>query len=172
MQLFVYFLYAIVTAVMYGMFSFFIVYQRLAVESVMYAYLWHIGFIIIFLILDKVANSILLSQEMVITERNYFFVWLTHQLSFISFKTVLYLFYTFILIVSRITLINPGMITPVLHGFVLSVEYCLILVVTFDKFIEHLAKDDDRIRRITVKFTKFERLFAYIQKKKKKYTKK
>jgi hypothetical protein len=78
-----------------------------------------------------------------------------HTISFISFKTILYLFYTFILIVSRVSILAPDFFGNNFNNFVLSIEYCLILVVTLDKFIEHMTKDDNRIKNISAKFTRF-----------------
>ena len=121
----------------------------------LYAYLWNIGFITAGLVLDKITNDVLLSRELVITSRNYFLVMLTHLLSFISFKTTLYFFYTFVLIVSRVSILEPNLISDDFRNFVLSIEYCLILVVVADKFIEHLKSDGQKIRRISAKFERF-----------------
>jgi hypothetical protein len=151
----VYILFALFSAVIYGLFAFFVIYRGLAGEEILSAYLWNIAFIIIFLIFDKIANDVLHSEEFVITKRNFPIAMLTHTISFISFKTTLYLFYTFILIVSRVSLLAPETFNNTFQSFVLSIEYCLILLVAFDKFIEHLMKDDRRIKRITAKFTKF-----------------
>jgi len=154
-QVSAYMFHAAVAAIVYGLASYFFIYRGIAREVMLYAYLWNIVFIIICLILDKIANEILLAKEYVITEANYFASGLLHMFSFISFKTTLYLFYTFVLIVSRVSILEPELISDGFRGFVLSIEYCLILVVTFDKFIEHLTKDDMRIKRISAKFTKF-----------------
>jgi len=164
-QLLVYLLYSFIVAVLYGVFTFFIVYRSLADEIILHAYLWNIVFIVILLILDKIANGILLSKELEINEHTYFVAMLIHTFSFISFKTVLYLFYTFILIASRVSLLQPSLFSESFHNFILSIEYCLILLVAFDKFIEHLMKDDRRIKRITAKFTKFTDFMAKRRKK-------
>jgi len=154
-------------AVVYGFISFFIVYRLLANEVILIAYIWNIVFIIVFIILDKLANDILLSDELVITKSNYYIAMIIHTLSFISFKTILYLFYTFILIISRVSVLEPNLVSADFRGFVLSIEYCLILVVAFDKFSEYLLKDDRKIKRITAKFTKFSDYMAARRDKKK-----
>ena len=167
-QMALYILHSMVFAAVYGIVSYFVVYRGLAGSDVLFAYLWHIVLIFVFLILDKIANAVLLSSELVINKENYVLAAFVFTLNSISFKTTLYLFYTFILIVSRVTLLYPNPITYPFRGFVLSIEYCLILVVTLDKFIEHLTKDEQRIKRISLKFTKFDKLHNYIEKKRKK----
>ena len=150
-----YIIYSLLFACVYGLFAFFVIYRILAGGEMLHAYLWNIIFIILGLVLDKVVNNVLLSKELIITKRNYFFVMLTHFLSFISFKTILYFFYTFVLIVSRISILTPDLVSHDFRNFVLSIEYCLILVVVADKFIEHLKNDDQRIKRISAKFERF-----------------
>jgi len=155
-----YLVWSFFSAVIYGLFAFFVIYRGLANEVMLNAYVWNIGFIIVILLLDKIANDILLSKNFVITRKNYFFTTLIHIVSFISFKTTLYLFYTFILIVSRLSLLAPDLFTDNFRNFALAIEYCLILVVVFDKFSEHLLKDDNRIQRVTAKFEKFAKFVA------------
>ena len=150
-----YIVYSLFSAGIYGLAAFFVIYRGLAGGVMLYAYLWNIGFITIGLVLDKITNDVLLSKGLVITKRNYFFVMLAHMLSFISFKTTLYFFYTFVLIVSRVSILAPNLVSDDFRNFVLSIEYCLILVVVADKFIEHLKSDDQKIRRISAKFEKF-----------------
>jgi len=154
-QMLAYIFHALFVAVIYGLFSFFVIYRLMAGQDVLYAYLWNIGFIIVFLVFDKVVHDVLLSKELIITKKNYFIATMVHTASFISFKTVLYLFYTFILIISRVSMLQPEILNDMYRNFVLSIEYCLILLVAFDKFLEHLLKDERRIRRITAKFERF-----------------
>jgi len=163
MQILFYILHSMVMASIYGLFTFFVIYRGLAGENMLLAYIWNIISILAFLALNKLANYILLSKELVITKETYFTVMLTHSFSLISFKTVLYLFYTVILILSRVALLEPQLLDQSFRGFVLSIEYCLILVVALDKFFEHLTKDDKRIKRITAKFDKFERLTRLVR---------
>ena len=159
-QILLYMLYCLLTTSIYGLFAFFVIYRGLSGEVMLYAYLLNIAFIILFLVLDKLANDILLSKEFVITKNNYLIALIIHSASVISFKTTLYLFYTFILIVSRISILQPGIISDNFQNFVFSIEYCLILLVVFDKFIEYLLKDDKRVKRISAKFMKFERFIT------------
>ena len=150
-----YLLYTALSAVIYGLFAFFVIYRGLSGKVMLNAYLWNIAFIIVTLIADKVVNDILLAKETAITKSNYFIAIAVHVLSFISFKTTLYFFYAFVLIVSRISILEPALISDEFRNFVLAIEYCLILVVVFDKFIEHLLKDDKRVKKISAKFERF-----------------
>jgi len=155
-----YMLYSLLTATAYGLFAFFVIYRGLAGEVMLHTYLWNIAFIIILLTLDKTANDVLLSKEFIITKKNYLIALIIHSTSVVSFRTTLYLFYTFVLIVSRVSILEPGVVSHHFQSFVLSIEYCLILLVVFDKFIEYLLKDDKRVRRISAKFTKFEKFIT------------
>jgi len=156
--IFAYLALSALSAAAYGVFAFFVVYKTLAGEVMLSAYIWNIAFIAALLAADKIANDILLSKELVITGKNYFAAMLAHALSFVSFKTTLYLFYTFVLVVSRVSLLDPALIPGRFRDFALSIEYCLILLVVFDKFIEHLLRDDRRVARIAAKFARFSRL--------------
>ncbi|MCL2387792.1 MAG: hypothetical protein FWC89_09640 [Defluviitaleaceae bacterium] len=160
MNLFVYIAQAIIWAVAYGLVAFFVIYQWLADEVILTAYILHVVSIVAFLVVDIFSHNIVLSDAVDAKTRSKFvgvLVFLSHS---VSFKTTLYLFYTFVLIVSRVSLISPELLDDSLRGFVSSIEYCLILLVAFDKFIEHLLKDDKRVQRINAKFTKFSNYVA------------
>ena len=55
-------------------FAFTLIYDNLAGGSMLYAYLWNIAFIIIFLPLNKVIYAKMQSREFVIAKRNYFLI--------------------------------------------------------------------------------------------------
>jgi len=159
-EILTYIIYSVISAAVYGLFAFFVIYRGLAGEVMLYAYLWNIAFIIAALVLDKVVNDVLVSKEFVITSKNFIVAVLVHSLSFVSFKTTLYLFYSYVLIVSRVSLLEPSLVSEGFRNFVLSIEYCLILVVVVDKFIENLSKDDQRVRQISAKFERFAKFVA------------
>ena len=154
MQLFVYIIQALFASVLYGLFAFFVIFRLIANEVVLYAYIWNVVFIALFLILDNFSYGTLI-YDVDAKKRNHIINFMLGALNFVSFKTTLYLFYAFILIISRISLIEPDLFNENFRGFVFSIEYCLILLVAGDKFIEHLLKDDERIRRLNAKFEKF-----------------
>ena len=154
-QICLYILHSLLFAGIYGVFGFYVIYRGLAGGVMLNAYFWNIAFIVGFLVLDKVVNDILLDKEYIITKENYLITMVVHSLSLISFRTILYLFYTFILIASRVSILEPELLNDEFRSFVFSIEYCLILLVAFDKFIEQLLRDDRRIRRISTKFMAF-----------------
>jgi hypothetical protein len=163
----IYMVYAVINAAIYGVFSFFVIYRGLAGGVMLYSYLWNIAAIIVLLSIDKLVNNVLLSKEYIITKQNYFISAVVHALSFISFRTVLYLFYIAVLIVSRMSILEPNLIPSEFQSFVLSIEYCLILLVVFDKFFAYLLQDDERIRRIAGKFSSVKSFVIRKRKKKK-----
>jgi len=148
---FFYIIYSTFTAILYGILVYFLIYRLLANGNMLHAYLWNIVSMVIFLFLDKLGTNQLLSKNLKV-DGNTIWLYLT---SMVSFKTTLYLFYAFILIVSRVSLLEPGIIDPEFQRFVLSIEYTLVLLVAYDKFFEHLTKDDQRLRKISKKFDKF-----------------
>ncbi|MCL2195712.1 MAG: hypothetical protein FWB76_07165 [Oscillospiraceae bacterium] len=153
-KLVLYAIYSIFTAVLYGWFTFYI-FARLvhAVDgfSALHAYIVNLFIIVIVLIADTLINNYVVTKY-VPRKRNGMFSRFLYWESLISFKTTLYLFYIFILIISRVFTLEPQLIFhEVFYSFVLSIEYGLILVVVFDKLIDHLAKDVTRIKVIAEK---------------------
>jgi len=149
-----YALYSVFTAIAYGyvMFAIFVrLTQRLDNFSMLHAYIVNLFVILVMLIADKLINDYLLTKYEP-RRRNGFFTRFLYWESLVSFKTTLYLFYIFILIISRVLTLEPRlMFNETFYGFVLSIEYGLILVVVFDKFIDHLMKDFTRIKIIAEK---------------------
>jgi len=148
----IYILIALIPATLYALFAYFVIFRLLARESMLLSYLWNIGAIVLLLIIDKYTDDKLLSKDFVVTHKNYFVAALVHTLHFISFHTALYLFYIFVLIVSRVAILSPDLLPENIQHFVLSVEYCLILLVVFDKFLDYLITDSERVKRISKKF--------------------
>lgn len=129
-------IYSLLSSIIYGIAMYFLIYRGLARETALASYLWNILFIIIFLILDKVINNkLLLSKEFVINKDTYLSRTM-HGLSFISFKVILYLFYIFIFIISRVSILEPNLINDNLRYFAMSIEYCLIFVIALDRFLK------------------------------------
>ncbi|MCL2574737.1 MAG: hypothetical protein FWE34_09335 [Defluviitaleaceae bacterium] len=148
---------AILTATIYGYAAYTVIYQNLADGSILHAYLWNVVFIIILLIIDKLLHAELLSDKFKVTKRNYFYaIWMYFE-NLISFKTTIYVFYIFILITSRVTTIDPTLVSEDFRNFVLSIEYGLILVVAFDKLMEHLFKDIVRAKVFSNKLREYRR---------------
>ena len=151
-KMLLYGLYSLFGAAGFGYAAYAIVYLQLAGGSMLRAYLYNAAMIIIVLALDKAVQNYMLSEKFIVTRENRTFARYMLFDNLVSYKTVLYLFYTFILIASRVSIMQPELVSESFRGFVLSIEYCLILVVAFDKFIDHLTKDMSRIRKISEKF--------------------
>ena len=134
-----------ITAVAIGLFTYFVIYERLAEGHRLTAYLYNIAFIAVILIFDKIADYLMEKDIRPIFARLLF---VTH---FISFKTALYLFYIVMLVVSRISILEPDMIDRHQTSFIYSVEYGVVLLIPLDKFVELLTKDDKRIFKIITK---------------------
>jgi len=118
------------------------------------AYINNIISILVMLALDKLKNYYL-AKRCVVTKRNRLFAMFVFFDSIVSIKTTLYLFYIFVIVASRVSIMQPDLINETFRGFVLSIEYCLILVIAFDKLMEHITKDMKRIREISEKFKKY-----------------
>jgi len=147
---------AIIVATIYGLFSYFIVFRILAGEVMLYAYLWHIGIILVILLSEKLFEDSLMSDDFwkklpteelakSATKKEF------NRFGWVSFKTELYLFYLFVLVLSRVSILDPTLIDENFMRFVFSIEYCLILLVVFDKLLEQFFKDDKKRTMIVAK---------------------
>ena len=148
-----YIAYALLSAAIYGVSMYY--YVPYPGDSPLHAYLWNIGFIVFAMALDKLINSVLLSKKLVITRKNYRIVkYLSADLS-ISFKTAIYLFYTFILIVSQMDANGLTFMSEDFMAFAHSIEYCVLLVVAVDAFLGNLTKDMERKDKIAEKIASY-----------------
>ena len=141
----------VLTAVILGLFTYFVIYIRLAGGHRLIAYAYNIVLIAVILVFDKVADYYM-SQEDFLTKdsgkiKNLFakLLFATHL---VSFKTALYLFYIVMIVLSRISILEPDLINRYQISFIYSVEYGIVLLIPLDKFLELLTKDDKRIMKI------------------------
>ncbi|MCL2841075.1 MAG: hypothetical protein FWE05_09925 [Defluviitaleaceae bacterium] len=155
--LFIEILAIIITAALIGLFSYHIIYLRLAGGQSFIAYLINLTFIATVLILDIIANKIMTKEGFMTKERTklgHFFAQVLFAAHFVSFKTALYLFYIVMLIASRTSILHPDFVFSYITGFIYSVEYGILLLIPLDKFLELLTKDDRRILRILHKMNR------------------
>jgi len=141
----------IITALGCALITYFIIYSRLAGGRPIVAYIINIGFIVLILLLDKFADFLMTSKDFLTKDRGRiknFLAAVLFAAHCVSFKTGLYLFYIIMLIVSRVSILEPGIISPYLYTFIRSVEYGVVLLLPLDKFIELLTKDDRRFLKI------------------------
>jgi hypothetical protein len=70
---------------------------------------------------------------------------------FISFKTLIYLLYLFILIASQIIDFNPDLIGENLVNFIQANNYSILFLLAFDTLIGQFSKDKERMKKIAEK---------------------
>ncbi|MCL2171805.1 MAG: hypothetical protein FWB71_06570 [Defluviitaleaceae bacterium] len=139
---------AIITAALYGLFAYFVIYGILAGGSSVRAYLFNLLSICIILIADVYFNRAIGRRDFFTRSRGRIRSGARRILCFmhiVSFKTGLYLFYLFMLIISRLSILSPELLDPYMRTFVYSVEYGILLLLPLDKFIELIAKDNSRL---------------------------
>jgi len=141
----------IVTAGVFWLIAYYLIYERLAGGHPLIAYVYNIIFIIIMLILDKILDYFMTREDFLTRDRGKvanFFARLLFAAHFVSFKTALYLFYIAMLVVSRVSMLEEGLISGHLDTFINSVEFGVVLLIPLDRFIELITKDDRRIENI------------------------
>ena len=150
-----YILESVVVAFLFGLLSFFVIYRSIAGGIPLLAYSLNLVFIVGILLLEKVIDSVMLSKNFTITPQTKPYralmekaLYLTHM---VSFKTALYLYYLIILLVSRAATLEPTIISDYLRTYIHSVEYCVLLLIPFDKFLEQILKDEKRNKKVYAK---------------------
>ena len=142
---FLYTLYAIIMAAIYGLFTYFGVFARGAEGFALRTYIWNLILIAIVLLVDRLYLAKL--KRRAAKKQTGAKPKILH---FISFKASLYLFYMFALTASRLMLLLE-LDTLELYSFrsyLLSIEYGLILLVAADKFIDQFIKDKKQMLEI------------------------
>jgi len=154
-----YILESIVVACLFGLFSFYVIYRGGAGGIPLYAYSLNLAFIVVVLLLEKLLDNIMLSKSFTITPLTRPYkalmekaLYLTHM---VSFKTALYLYYLVILLVSRAATLEPDIISDYVRTYIHSVEYCVLLLIPFDKLLEQITKDEKRNKKIYAKLNLF-----------------
>ena len=143
-----YILYILATNIIFGLIYYF-VFSWLVGHSITYAYLGCLMLIIIGLLLDRYTQHALtpkksLKSIMQLSEKDRE---PNHRLlqavmgSYVSFKTILFIFYIFILIASQVITINPSLVDETLGSFITANSYGIVLVIALDMVIESFTKD-------------------------------
>jgi len=148
---FMYSLYAVIMAVIYGLFTYFGIFARGESGFILRTYIWNLAMIILVLLIDRIYLAKLKKKANKRKSENK----RAKVLHFVSFKASLYLFYMFALIASRLLLIldfsELSREVERLYSFqdyILSIEYGLILLVAVDKFIDQFIKDKKQTMEI------------------------
>ena len=156
-QRFRYLLYALITNIIYG-FILYYVCTWLAGYSLLYAYLGNLALIVMGLAMDEYTLKIYRSKKLVEQiknekdkEMNYRLV-LWAMESFVSFKTVLYVFYILIMILAQVADFYPALMSGSLGNFILTTQYSIVLLVAFDMLAGQFSKDRKRMKKISTEF--------------------
>ena len=155
-----YLVYDILGTIIYGLILYF-GFAWLAEFSLIYGYLWNYALIILAIAFDGYMDKTLSDGTiMMLLKKNYDMENICRIIAggFLSFKTLLYLFYLFILIASQIIDLNPTLIGEKLVNFILANSYSILFLLAFDTFIGQLSKDKERKKKILEKIRKFKGL--------------
>jgi len=159
MKLIKHLLYAVTSNVLYGVAVYYI-YTALVGKSLVYVYLVNLVLIVLFLVLDEAVLRMWESEKFVMQLKNeknfrkdYRYIKLYFD-AFVSFKTILYLFYIFILFAAQIINLYPTLINENLVNFVFANNYSILLLIATDQLIGQFLKDKRRIKKISAEIEK------------------
>ena len=151
--------YIVFTNIIFGI-LYYLVFKLLVGFSLLYAYLGCIALIIIGLLLDNLMIKELTSEKTIakinsLTEKdkksNISLILLVFD-CFVSFKTILFIFYLFIIIASQIINIAPSLVGENLTNFVTANSYGIVLLIAIDRMVGHFAKDKAEMKKNTEVF--------------------
>jgi len=152
-------LYAVISNILYGLAAY-CIYILLIGQSLLYVYLANLALILLFLALDKSTLKVWESKKLVMMlqkekdiKKAYRYIQLYFD-AFVSFKTILYLFYILILIAAQIIAFYPSIISENLMNFVFANNYSILLLIAADQLIAHFSKDRERMNMISTKIKK------------------
>lgn len=135
----------IITAVLYGLFSFHVIYQQMAGERLLQSYILNVVFIVVGLLGDRFLRNFVakLQKQGAKSRIGKFFRRAVYVLDFelMSLKSALYLYYIWALIFSKVLILDPDInVSYYFRAYFIFVEYGLALLVAFDKFIDQFDK--------------------------------
>ena len=154
-----YLLYILISNIIYGLILWYTC-TWLAGYSIIYAYLGNIALIVIGVMLDELTPRMYQSKrtiEQIKEEEDKektLRIVQSHMDSFVSYKTSLYLFYIFILIISQIIDFDPELVGEDLGNFINATKYSILLLISYDFLLEQFSKDRRRMKKISEKFMK------------------
>jgi hydroxyethylthiazole kinase-like uncharacterized protein yjeF len=142
-------LYIVLSNIIYGLVLYF-VFTWLSGFSLLGAYMGNLALIILGLGIDEYSQRMLLADDLakqLKSEKNVEQSYRTIQRlmdSFVSFKTVLYLFYIVILVFSQVIQAYPTLVSGTLSEFILANSYSILFLIALDMLIRQFT--DDRVR--------------------------
>ena len=143
-----YLLYVILTNIIFGL-IYYLVFSWLVKHSLQHAYLGCLVLIFMGLYLDNYLLKSLTSKKTVMEiqhmkaedkEKNYRLIQRILD-SFVSFKTILFVFYFFILVASQILNIKPTLVNEDMKNFITANSYGIVLLLAWDRIIGQFSRD-------------------------------
>ena len=154
-----YLLYILWSNIIYGLIVYY-TFIWLSGYSLLYAYFGNLALIVFGLAIDGYSQKLLQSKKLVVqlkedknSEKNTRIVGMLID-SFVSFKTVLYLFYAFILIVSQIIDFYPLLVSENVKNFISANNYSILLLIALDMLTRQFSEDRERMQKLSEKFKK------------------
>jgi len=119
------------------------IFWEIASEDVLVASMLNAGYIVVFIILEKVEIYILkrVKARNAHKEPGRLLRFYYSYMKGPTLKSALYLFYFVILVYATIDTASPGRFSEGFSGYLQSVQYGIILLLAADTFIAHLTKD-------------------------------
>ncbi|MCL2787579.1 MAG: hypothetical protein FWD59_03680 [Micrococcales bacterium] len=146
--------YALFSNVIFGLAVYFS-YLGLSRYSLLLAYFGNLALIALALAIDEYSIRLLQSRRLFEeTKADHRQLRLLVD-SFVSFKTVLYLFYILVLVLSQIVDFYPSLVGGQLGGFLLANRYSVVLVVAFDKLIGQFSQDREKREAVSAKLDQY-----------------
>ena len=145
-----YFIYDIFGMIAYGLILYF-GFTWLSGFSLLCAYLWNLALIILAVSFDGYAVKMMQSDAVIKKYKEKYGLEKAHLMvsgGFISFKTLIYSFYLFIFISSRVIDFSPALVNKNLADFVLSNNHSILFLLAFDTLIGQFSKDRERTKGI------------------------
>lgn len=141
-------LYALLTNAIYGTILF-MGFTWLTGFSQVIAHFWNLALIILGLVIDTSSKELIQTERLARQLRNEKEVEQAHGIinwianHFVSFKTILYIFYALILVVSPVIDLYPTILSESLTSFIQSNSYSILFVIAFDMIVAQMSKDSE-----------------------------
>ena len=152
-RVFLYILFTLLANSIFGLILYF-GFTFLTDISIVLAYLWNVLLIIIMLIIDEKSLKSMESGDLAKKVKEHkepekLVNGIGQSLKYLgSFKSDLYMFYIFILIISQVIELYPALFGESLRYFIQANSYSVLLLIAFDTLFRQFAKDRIRINRI------------------------
>lgn len=149
-----YFLYDILGMTAYSLVLYF-GFTWLAGFSLLFASLWSFALIVIAVAFDEYSSRIMQSDETMRLMKEKYSAERVKRIiagGFLSFKSLIYLFYVFLLIAAQVIEFFPASAGQNIAEFIRANDYSIVFLLAVDTFMGQLAKDKERTKKLSEKF--------------------